>query len=166
MEPRGSSAFRAALDHEILVTKPATGVITVTCEKAKDSEPFSPMSFNLSSTDVLDDSGRLIAENDGSPVRSCVLEPTELVQRSKQWRPSAYQELFIAAFNELRHDSENPDRVLTNKLRERIKNKLPEKNNDQFKAIWRDPKESKLIDQYAIGQAVVIDRTDLTGVGR
>jgi restriction endonuclease len=123
------------------------------------------MSFNLSSTDVLDDSGRLIAENDGSPVRSCVLEPTELVQRSKQWRPSAYQELFIAAFNELRTDSENPDRVLTNKLRERIKNKLPEKNNDQFKAIWRDLKESKLIDQYAIGQAVVIDRTDLTGVG-
>ena len=99
-------------------------------------------------------------------MRSCVLEPTELVQRSKQWRPSAYQELFIAAFNELRTDSENPDRVLTNKLRERIKNKLPEKNNDQFKAIWRDLKESKLIDQYAIGQAVVIDRTDLTGVGR
>ena len=162
---RGSSAFRAALDHEILVTKPATGVITVACEKAKDSEPFSPMSFNLSSTDVLDESGRLIAENDGSPVRSCVLEPTEFVQRSKQWRPSVYQQLFIESFNELRQDSQNPDRVQTNKLRERIKNKLPQKSNDQFKAIWRDLKGSKLSDQYDIGEVVVIERTDLTGFG-
>ena len=119
----------------------------------------------IMSSDVLDESGRLIAENDGSPVRSCVLEPTELVQRSKQWRPSAYQELFIEAFNELRQDSQNPDRVQIDKLRERIKNKLPEKSNDQFKAIWRDLKGSKLSDQYDIGEVVVIDRTDLTGCG-
>ena len=119
----------------------------------------------MSSTDVLDESGRFIAENEGSPVRSCVLEPTELVQRSKQWRPSVYQKLFIEAFNELLQDSQNPDRVQIDKLRERIKTKLPGKSNDQFKAIWRDLKGSKLSDQYKIGEVVVIDRTELTGFG-
>ena len=59
----------------------------------------------------------------------------------------------------------NPDRVQIDKLRERIKNKLLGKSNDQFKAIWRDLKGSKLSDQYKIGEVVVIDRTDLTGFG-
>ena len=71
---RGSYAFRAALDHEIRVTKPETGITNLTCEKAKDAEPFPPMSFRLKQSDVVDEQARLLAEPDGSPVRSCVLE--------------------------------------------------------------------------------------------
>ena len=76
---RGSSAFRAALDLEILVTNPATGITNLTCEKAKDAEPFPPMSLQLKQSDVVDELGRMLAEPDGSPVRSCILEECDYV---------------------------------------------------------------------------------------
>ena len=81
---RGSSAFRAALDHEIRVTKPETGITNLTCEKAKDAEPFPPMSFRLKQSDVVDELGRMLAEPDGRPLRSCVLEEIEYVQHSSK----------------------------------------------------------------------------------
>ena len=105
---RGSSAFRAALDHEIRVTKPETGITNLTCEKAKDAEPFSPMSFRLKQSDVVDELGRMLAEPDGSPVRSCVLEEIEYVQHSSKAKQltekqAEAQQLFF----ELRKQSED-----------------------------------------------------------
>ena len=105
---RGSSAFRAALDHEIRVTKPETGITNLTCEKAKDAEPFPPMSFRLKQSDVVDELGRMLAEPDGSPVRSCVLEEIEYIQPSSKAKQltekqAEAQQLFF----ELRKQSED-----------------------------------------------------------
>ena len=95
---RGSSAFRAALDHELLVAKSGTGYMTLTCEKARDWEPFDPIEFQLCNQDVL---------VDGEPVPSCVLEERAYVQSSKTRELSAKERMAKEQFLELSEQSED-----------------------------------------------------------
>lgn len=44
---RGSSVLRASLDAEIKLTKTEGNYITIACTKAKDSEPFAPITLQL-----------------------------------------------------------------------------------------------------------------------
>ena len=68
-EARGSSAFKAALDVEIMVTN-KKGVVTLNNTKMKDLKLFEPLHFKLS-TKLLDE-----LDKQGNPVSSAVLEPT------------------------------------------------------------------------------------------
>ena len=84
---RGSSAFRTALDHELLVNKSGTEYMKVTCGKARDWELFDPIGFQLCKQDVLVDS---------ESVPSCVLEERAYAQSSKTRELSAKaRELFL-----------------------------------------------------------------------
>lgn len=69
-EVRGSSAFKAALDVEIMVTN-KNGVVTLKNTKMKDSELFEPLHFKLT-TKLLDE-----RDKQGNPVSSAVLESTD-----------------------------------------------------------------------------------------
>lgn len=95
---KGSSAFSAALDNELLVTKSGTGYMKVTCEKARDWEPFDPIGFQLCKQDVL---------VDGRPVPSCVLEERTYVQSSKPRELSAKERMAKERFLELSEQSDD-----------------------------------------------------------
>jgi hypothetical protein len=99
--PRGASAFPAALDHELLVTKSGTECMEVKCGKARDWEPFDPIGFQLCKQDVL---------VDGESVPSCVLEERAYVQSSKTRELSAKARVARELFLELSEQSE--DRVV------------------------------------------------------
>lgn len=73
---RGSSALNAALDFEYKVEQLRDGIIQVENTKTKDSEPPSPLAFNMISVDT-----SLFDEN-GLPVHSVALEPTEAIKKS------------------------------------------------------------------------------------
>jgi KaiC/GvpD/RAD55 family RecA-like ATPase len=104
---RGPSAFRAALDHELLTVKPDTGVINLTCEKSKDAEPFVPMGFKLQAADVFDEQGRPLADDDGSAIKSCILQECEPTQPTKEQTLTGKQQQARDIFFELRKKSEN-----------------------------------------------------------
>ena len=78
---RGSSVLKASLDAEISVSKDDAGVITLKSSKAKDAEPFPPLSFRLESV-VLDG----WQDEDGQPVTSAVLSYLENHQQAQQPR--------------------------------------------------------------------------------
>lgn len=112
---RGPSAFKAALDHELLAVKAKsldgsvsdnTGFINLTCTKSKDAEPFTPIGFKLEPVDVLDEQGRPLAEDDGSPVRSCILEQCEILEPTKNQALTGKQQRAKEIFLELRKQSE------------------------------------------------------------
>jgi len=71
---RGSSALRAAIDCEILVA-PQTHGILLTCTKAKDAEPFTPIHFSLETVTIgKDESGdsissAVLASRDAPPLK-------------------------------------------------------------------------------------------------
>jgi hypothetical protein len=69
---RGSSALRAACDFMLSLVSD-DGLITLTCEKSKDAEPFEPRSMRL----VICETGRPRA--DGTPETSCVILPSEKI---------------------------------------------------------------------------------------
>lgn len=104
---RGPSAFRAALDHELLTVKPDTGVINLTCEKSKDAEPFMPMGFKLQAADVFDEQGRPLADDDGSAIKSCILQECEPTQPTKEQTLTGKQQQARDIFFELRKKSKN-----------------------------------------------------------
>lgn len=81
---RGSSVLKASLDAEISVSKDDAGVITLKSSKAKDAEPFPPLSFRLESV-VLDG----WQDEDGQPVTSAVLSRLDGYQQpqTKQQKP-------------------------------------------------------------------------------
>ena len=95
---RGSSAFRTALDHELLVNKSGTEYMKVTCGKARDWELFDPIGFQLCKQDVL---------VDGESVPSCVLEERAYVQSSKTGELSAKERMAKERFLELSEQSED-----------------------------------------------------------
>lgn len=69
---RGSTVLRGALDAEYRMVRDAeTGLITLTCTKAKDWPHPPPMHFRLSEVEL----GLL--DDEGMPVTSAVLDPTE-----------------------------------------------------------------------------------------
>jgi putative DNA primase/helicase len=69
-EARGSSALKAALDVEIMVTN-GKGVVTLKNTKMKDLKAFEPLHFKLT-TKLLDE-----RDKQGNPVSSAVLESTD-----------------------------------------------------------------------------------------
>ncbi len=71
---RGASAWDPALDTSIVITKDSTDdrLIEVSCLKQKDGEQFEPMRFRIVGG-IKTDSAR----EDGSPINSAVLEPTD-----------------------------------------------------------------------------------------
>ncbi len=164
---RGPSAFKAALDHELLATKAKsmdglvsdnTGFISLTCTKSKDAEPFAPIGFKLEAVDVLDELERPLAEDDGSPVRSCVLKESEPVVIEKPaHRPGRNQQAFIAAYERLR--ANNPDRkgVSTHKLRELLEQTL----ENYTRHTWRDLQKSEVLRlEFVINETTVRRVTD------
>ena len=164
---RGPSAFKAALDHELLATKAKsmdglvsdnTGFISLTCTKSKDAEPFAPIGFKLEAVDVLDELERPLAEDDGSPVRSCVLKESEpvVIEKPAQ-RPGRNQQAFIAAYEQLR--ANNPDRkgVSTHKLRELLEQTL----ENYTRHTWRDLQKSEVLKlEFVINETTVRRVTD------
>lgn len=69
---RGSYALRAAADRRILVERPGDGqIVTLTCAKAKDGEPFKPIAFEWKQIEL----GWF--DGDGEELTSVVLEPTD-----------------------------------------------------------------------------------------
>lgn len=82
---RGSSAFKAALDAELLV---ADGLLT--CAKAKDAEPFPPMEFKLLPVVVGSD-------EDGNEITSCAVVWGERSARHKQEALTRNEQLALQA---------------------------------------------------------------------
>lgn len=161
---RGPSAFKAALDHELLAIKAKsvdglvsdnTGFISLTCTKSKDAEPFAPIGFKLEPVDVLDEQGRPLAEDDGSPVRSCVLNESAAgieIEAPTQRPLGKNQHAFIEAYEKLR--AENPDRkgVSTHKLRDLL---------GVSSSAWRDLQRSKELNkEFIVNETSVIRVTD------
>lgn len=72
---RGSSAFKGAMDVELLVEAVAGGAIKVTQTKSKDAEAPPPLCFDKVQTTVPG-----WYDDDGDPVTSVVLEPAEAVK--------------------------------------------------------------------------------------
>lgn len=72
---RGSSAFKGAMDVELLVEAVAGGAIKVTQTKSKDAEVPPPLCFDKVQTTVPG-----WYDDDGDPVTSVVLEPAEAVK--------------------------------------------------------------------------------------
>ena len=159
---RGSSAFRAALDHELLVAKPDKGFLKISCEKARNSEPFTPMSFKFKNIHLVGNDGNPITDEEGELIQSCVLESTKLVEKST-FSPTRGQNRFIKAFEELLHQNHMHDRVSAGDLRERVRREFCDKSDYQFKAIWRDFKTSRLREIYEFSADEVIKRADLAG---
>lgn len=69
---RGSSNWRAGLDAEYSIAN-AAEIITVTCQKMKDGDRPEPFSFRIEQAPTLS------AREDGSPVMSVVIAPTDAV---------------------------------------------------------------------------------------
>jgi hypothetical protein len=69
---RGSSSWRAALDAEYSLAKNENNVVTVTCQKMKDGEKPEPFSFSIVQARTL------MQRDDGSPVSSALLVPTDV----------------------------------------------------------------------------------------
>jgi hypothetical protein len=67
---RGSSSWRAGIDAEFWLEN-AEKVVTVTCQKMKDGEKPAPFSFRIETEPTR------MAREDGSPVQSVVLVPTD-----------------------------------------------------------------------------------------
>ena len=65
---RGSSAFRGAVDTELRAER-VERLLTLACTKAKDSEPFPPLAFELRTVELPDD----WQGEDGEPATSAVL---------------------------------------------------------------------------------------------
>ncbi len=75
---RGSSAFKGAMDVELLVEAVAGGAIKVTQTKSKDAESPTPLCFDKVQTTVPG-----WYDDDGDPVTSVVLEPADLGERTE-----------------------------------------------------------------------------------
>lgn len=69
---RGSSNWKAGLDAEYSIGKEGD-VITVTCQKMKDGDRPAPFSFRIEQAPTL------AAREDGSPVMSVVIAPTDAI---------------------------------------------------------------------------------------
>jgi hypothetical protein len=91
---RGSSSWRAALDAEYSLAKNENDVVTVTCQKMKDGEKPAPFSFAIVQAQTL------MQRDDGSPVTSALLVPTD-VQTSKRPAKGPRQKQLLLALEAL-----------------------------------------------------------------
>ncbi|WP_431023310.1 AAA family ATPase [Halomonas sp. H5] len=69
---RGSTALRGAVDAEYKVTKDPIGTVTLKATKMKDADTPEQRAFRLAPVELP------LEDDDGEPVWSCVLEPTEV----------------------------------------------------------------------------------------
>ena len=144
---RGGSSLPAAVDHILSLEKQRSGgTINLKCEKAKDSGPFLPLAFDLVPKDVVDENGLPQEEDDGTTIRSCVLESREYFRSSKTQRFTTYQQIFIEVYNEEAAKTEKPDQLATAILKKAFWKKLPESTDKYGK--WRDLKESPTLKQF------------------
>lgn len=89
---RGSSAIRAAMDGEFSAKKDSSGIITLTCHKAKDFEPLDSLKFALKPTELE------WLNNDGEPMTSVYLEHKgEATTKTKKDKLSAKDEVILAS---------------------------------------------------------------------
>lgn len=74
---RGHSSFKAALDREYQCVQGDDKTVRLSCTKSKETEAPDPMAFGVRSIALGFD------DDDGIPVRSCILAPTEFVEAPK-----------------------------------------------------------------------------------
>lgn len=104
---RGHSSLRAAVDTEIEVTKDESGIVTAEIKKQRDGRTGDKFSFILESVKLGDD-------EDGDPITSCVLSPTDETPAAKKRKLSPqYQRAFS---------------VLTDLMAERGETGIPKKD--------------------------------------
>jgi hypothetical protein len=109
---RGSSALRAAWDFEYRLARNESGSV-LTSTKAKDFEPAEPMHFEIQPV-ALD-----YTDEDGQPVASAVLVPSETERRNAERRKSNLtnaQKIAMQALNQAlaKHGQEPPPELLAN----------------------------------------------------
>jgi hypothetical protein len=152
---RGSSAIKASLDTEILIEKNSDGTVNLKNTKQKDFKEFESMSFQLNEINLQDAQGRELADEDGDPITSCVLEQIGYVQPEiPKVVPGRNQEIFIECFEELLKNSQAEDRVKTAELREAVKLKI---NKPKFNETWGTLKKGSQLKQlFEIGEVMTI----------
>ena len=79
---RGSSALRAALDTEIVISN-RNQIIGIKNTKQKDADLFPEMYFQLNAVDLVDELGHKTVDPHGKSVSSCVLVPCEAPDNDK-----------------------------------------------------------------------------------
>lgn len=83
---RGSVVLKSSLEVEIKATKTDSGVITLESTKAKDSEPFQPMSFQIESIQL-----EGWYQSDGTSAKSAWLKPCALL--AGEAKPTYYNKV-------------------------------------------------------------------------
>jgi len=86
---RGAMALRGALDSEYRFEKDENGIVRMQATKMKDAEHPEPMAFKIATVDLG------IPGNDGEPVTSAVLVPTEYVPPAKNTSGGKWQGLAL-----------------------------------------------------------------------
>ena len=160
---RGASSLPAAVDHILSLEKQRSGgTINLKCEKAKDSEPFLPLAFDLVPKDVVDENGLPQEEVDGTPIRSCVLKQVEIVKDSKgEISLTKDQKIFVDTFERLEKDSAHKNCVMTSLLRKEVLSQFSDLQSTRGK--WRGFRDSRTLNKYfEFGEECVRKLTDLS----
>ena len=98
---RGSSALRAALDTEIVISN-RNQITRINNTKQKDADLFPEMYFQLSAVDLVDELGHKTVDPHGKSVSSCVLVPCEAPDNDKPSQSlGPNQKKFEEAFTKL-----------------------------------------------------------------
>jgi hypothetical protein len=91
---RGSSSIKAAMDVEYQVAKDQlTNMVTVTNTKMKDWQAPPPACFNMNVVNLFDDDNQPISDEDGEPLTSVILEPTDHTPTKKGGLTSREQDI-------------------------------------------------------------------------
>jgi len=92
--PRGHTSLSGADDAQIAIERNGDGVVIATVEHMKDSETSAPMASRLHRVELGDD-------DDGDPITSCVIEPTDDAMAKKQPKLSADAKLGLELLRDL-----------------------------------------------------------------
>jgi len=92
---RGAMALRGALDFEYRFDRDENGIIRMQATKMKDAEHPEPMAFKIASVDLG------ISGDDGEPVTSAVLVPTEYVPPASKAAGGKWQSLALKLLDRL-----------------------------------------------------------------
>lgn len=114
---RGSTAFMAAVDSAYLVERDLNGVITLTNQKMKDSDPPPPSCFKLSRVDIG------LADENGAPIFGAALEPTDAGEKvvtvpsgkNQQTALKVLRDLYAAHVANIERSGRDPSEAWVNK---------------------------------------------------
>jgi len=98
---RGAMALRGALDFEYRFDRDENGIIRMQATKMKDAERPEPLAFKIAAVDLG------IKGDDGEPVTSAVLVPTEYVPPAKNTAGGKWQNLALKLLERLYTDYRN-----------------------------------------------------------